>query len=156
MRTDWDYETSDSLESRLQPLAPCRTRSVIARSGQRAVGDGGELANSIIAVEPAVGSFVRNKQFHVSVVVLINPHDRVCDFRERAVAIVAIELIGVVIATHENVQATVVIEIDPGGAFTVAGGAASPVADSAFERLWAEEWEEHVRQSALARVKRQV
>jgi RNA polymerase sigma factor (sigma-70 family) len=34
--------------------------------------------------------------------------------------------------------------------------AAAPETDPAFERLWDEEWENHVRQSALARVKRQV
>ena len=32
----------------------------------------------------------------------------------------------------------------------------SPEFDPTFERLWNEEWEEHVRQSSLARVKRQV
>jgi RNA polymerase sigma factor (sigma-70 family) len=37
-----------------------------------------------------------------------------------------------------------------------ASGASAPEVDPAFERLWAEEWEEHVRQFALARVKRQV
>ncbi|PYI87513.1 MAG: RNA polymerase subunit sigma [Verrucomicrobia bacterium] len=48
------------------------------------------------------------------------------------------------------------------GAITVdslvheAGCAAAPEFDPAFEWLWNAEWEEHVRQSALARVKRQV
>ena len=37
-----------------------------------------------------------------------------------------------------------------------AGAAASPEVDPAFERLWDAEWEEHLRQYALARVKRQV
>jgi len=37
-----------------------------------------------------------------------------------------------------------------------ASDAVAPEVDPAFERLWAAEWEEHLRQSALARVKRQV
>jgi RNA polymerase sigma-70 factor (ECF subfamily) len=37
-----------------------------------------------------------------------------------------------------------------------ASRATTPEADPAFERLWAEEWEGHIRLSALARVKRQV
>src|SRR5439155_21847734 len=37
-----------------------------------------------------------------------------------------------------------------------ANRAATPEVDPAFERFWAEEWEAHIRQSALARVKRQV
>ena len=32
----------------------------------------------------------------------------------------------------------------------------APEVDPAFERLWAEEWVEYIRQTALARVKRQV
>jgi len=43
-----------------------------------------------------------------------------------------------------------------GRVISQASRAAAPETDPAFERLWAEEWEEHVRQSALARVKRQV
>jgi len=35
-------------------------------------------------------------------------------------------------------------------------GEPAPEADPAFERLWGEEWEQHIRQSALARIKRQV
>ena len=37
-----------------------------------------------------------------------------------------------------------------------ASSAAAPEVDPAFERLWAAEWEQHVRLSALARVKQQV
>jgi len=36
------------------------------------------------------------------------------------------------------------------------GATAGREPDPAFERLWAAEWEEHIRQTALARVKRQV
>ncbi len=49
--------------------------------------------------------------------------------------------------------------LSPGGgegAEHEAGGAPAPDVDPAFERLWETEWEEHVRQSGLARVKRQV
>ena len=37
-----------------------------------------------------------------------------------------------------------------------ASGAGTPQTDPAFERIWDAEWEEHIRQSAFARVKRQV
>ena len=37
-----------------------------------------------------------------------------------------------------------------------ASGAGTPQTDPAFERIWNAEWEEHLRQTALARVKRQV
>jgi len=37
-----------------------------------------------------------------------------------------------------------------------ASDAVAPEVDPAFERLWAEEWVEYIRQTALARVKRQV
>jgi len=47
-------------------------------------------------------------------------------------------------------------EATTAGSFEHASGAASPEVDPAFERLWVAEWEQHLRQYALARVKRQV
>ena len=80
---------------------------------------------------------------------------RIADqFRARAKARVPGPVAGA--AADDAVEITSDSALSGGPRIQQTAGSANPQSDPVFDRLWKTEWEEHVRQSALARVKRQV